>query len=75
MQAGLRTLSSTVNNVLDLHNQPPAQRALIDAGQLLGWAYEFLLPLAHQARVEIQIVNQLAGVRFRPTATCSSRYY
>ncbi|MGA7967787.1 MAG: HAMP domain-containing sensor histidine kinase [Terriglobales bacterium] len=63
VQAGLRTLSSTVNNVLDLHNQPPAERALIDAGELLGWAYEFLLPLAHQARVEIQIVNQLAGVR------------
>ncbi|MGA9354192.1 MAG: ATP-binding protein [Terriglobales bacterium] len=62
VQAGLRTLSSTVNNVLDLHNQPPAERTQIDVGQLLGWAYDFLLPLAHQARVEIQIVNQLAGV-------------
>ncbi|MFZ3266617.1 MAG: ATP-binding protein [Terriglobales bacterium] len=62
VQAGLRTLSATVNNVLDLHNQPLSERARIDAGDLLGWAYDFLLPLAHQARVEIQVINGLAGV-------------
>ncbi|MFZ0481427.1 MAG: HAMP domain-containing sensor histidine kinase [Terriglobales bacterium] len=62
LQAGLRSLSSTVNNVLDLHNEPPPERASIDAGELLGWAYDFLLPLAHQARVELQIVNGLCGV-------------
>ena len=62
VQAGLRTLSSTVNNVLDLHNGPPGERARIDAGELLGWAYDFLMPLAHQARVEIQVINELAGV-------------
>ena len=62
VQAGLRTLSSTVNNVLDLHNEPPPERARIDAGELLGWAHDFLKPLAHQARVEIQVVNGLAGV-------------
>jgi two-component system, sensor histidine kinase FlrB len=62
VQAGLRALSSTVNNVLDLHNEPPPERARIDAGELLGWAYDFLLPLAHQARVEIQVVNGLRGV-------------
>jgi len=63
VQAGLRSLSSTVNNVLDLHNEPPPERASIDAGELLGWAYDFLLPLAHQARVELQVINGLAGVR------------
>lgn len=62
VQAGLRSLSSTVNNVLDLHNEPPPERAAMDAGELLGWAYDFLLPLAHQARVELQIVNGLCGV-------------
>ncbi len=62
VQAGLRSLSSTVNNVLDLHNEPPPERATMDAGELLGWAYDFLLPLAHQARVELQIVNGLCGV-------------
>jgi two-component system sensor histidine kinase FlrB len=62
VQAGLRTLSSTVNNVLDLHNDPSPESARIDAGELLGWAYDFLMPLAHQARVEIQVINGLAGV-------------
>jgi len=62
VQAGLRALSSTVNNVLDLHNEPPAERASMDAGGLLDWAYEFLLPLAHQAGVEMQVINGLGGV-------------
>jgi signal transduction histidine kinase len=62
VQAGLRTLSATVNNVLHLHNTPQPECAPIDAGQVLDWAYEFLLPLARQARVELQIVNGLRGV-------------
>lgn len=63
VQAGLRTLSATVNNVLHLHNVPPPERAEMDMGQLLDWAYEFLLPLAKQARVELEVVNGLRGVR------------
>jgi signal transduction histidine kinase len=35
---------------------------LIDAGELLKWAYDFLLPLARQARVEMQLINDLDGV-------------
>jgi two-component system sensor histidine kinase FlrB len=62
VQAGLRTLSATVNNVLHLHNAPQPELAPTDAGQLLDWAYDFLLPLAKQARVEMQIVNGLRGV-------------
>jgi len=62
VQAGLRTLSATVNNVLHLHNTPQPECAPADAGQVLDWAYEFLLPLARQARVELQIVNGLRGV-------------
>ncbi len=62
VQAGLRTLSSTVNNVLHLHNTPQPELAPTDAGQLLDWAYDFLLPLAKQARVEMQIINGLRGV-------------
>jgi signal transduction histidine kinase len=62
VQAGLRTLSATVNNVLHLHNTPQPECAPTDAGQVLDWAYEFLLPLARQARVELQIVNGLRGV-------------
>jgi two-component system sensor histidine kinase FlrB len=62
VQAGLRTLSATVNNVLHLHNTPQPKFALTDVGQLLDWAYDFLLPLAKQARVEMQVINGLNGV-------------
>ncbi len=62
VQAGLRTLSATVNNVLHLHNTPEPELRPTDAGQLLDWAYDFLLPLARQARVELQVINGLHGV-------------
>ena len=65
VQAGLRTLSATVNNVLHLHNTPQPELAPTDAGQLLDWAYNFLLPLAKQARVEMQIINGLNGITIR----------
>lgn len=61
VQAGLRTLSATVNNVLHLHNTPEPELASCDMGQLLDWAYDFLLPLAKQARVELQVINGLIG--------------
>lgn len=62
VQAGLRTLSATVNNVLHLHNTTQPECSPIDAGQVLDWAYEFLLPLARQARVSLQTLNGLRGV-------------
>jgi len=62
VQAGQRTLSATVNNVLHLHNTPQPEFAPTDAGQVLDWAYDFLLPLAKQARVEMQIINGLKGI-------------
>ncbi|MFY9907795.1 MAG: ATP-binding protein [Terriglobales bacterium] len=64
VQAGLRTLSATVNNVLQLHNpSPPASTGTVtDAGELLDWAHDFLLPLAKQARVEMQVINGLHGI-------------
>ena len=64
VQAGLRTLSATVNNVLQLHHPPQSGRAatFTDAGELLDWAHDFLLPLAKQARVEMQVINELHGI-------------
>jgi len=64
VQAGLRTLAATVNNVLHFHSLPAPQRALIDLGQLLDWAGGFLVPMARQARVEICLRNHLHGVWF-----------
>lgn len=65
VQAGLRTLSATVNNVLHLYNTPPPEAADMDLGQLLDWAYGFLLPLGKQARVQLHLANGLHGVAIR----------
>jgi two-component system sensor histidine kinase FlrB len=62
VQAGLRMLSATVNNVLHLHSAPALELDAVDAGQILEWAHSFLLPLAKQARVELELVNGLKGV-------------
>lgn len=62
VQAGLRMLSATVNNVLHVHNASPPELTPINVGQLLDWAYDFLLPLAKQARVELQVINGIEGI-------------
>jgi signal transduction histidine kinase len=64
VQAGLRILGATVNNVLHFHSAPPPQRARVDLGRLVDWAGEFLAPLARQARVELCLHNRLQGVWF-----------
>jgi two-component system sensor histidine kinase FlrB len=65
MQAGLRTLSATVNNVLHLYNTPLPESSEMDVGQLIDWAHDFLLPLARQAQVGLQADNGLRGVMIR----------
>jgi len=62
VQAGLRTLAATVNNVLHFHSLPEPQRAPVDLGQLFDWVREFFAPVARRARIEMSVHNQLAGV-------------
>jgi len=62
VQAGLRTLAATVNNVLHFHSLPEPERAPVDLGQLLDWARDFFVPLARQTRIELSLHNRLAGV-------------
>jgi signal transduction histidine kinase len=62
VQAGLRTLAATVNNVLHFHSLPAPERMPIDLGPLLDWAGGFLVPMARQARVELCVRNRLHGV-------------
>jgi signal transduction histidine kinase len=64
VQAGLRTLAATVNNVLHFHSLPAPERVPTDLGRLLDWAGGFLVPMAHQARVELCLRNRLQGVWF-----------
>jgi two-component system sensor histidine kinase FlrB len=54
MQAGLRSLAATVNNVLHFHSQPPAQLLRIDLGRLVTQSVEFLRPLARQKGMHIE---------------------
>jgi two-component system, sensor histidine kinase FlrB len=63
LQAGLRTMAATVNNVLQFHSQPQPRFAPVDLGQLLRWLEQFLRPLAQRAGVSIQLASALDGVR------------
>ncbi len=60
MQAGLRALSATVNNVLHFHSAGPPQFVPIDLVRLLGATIEFLQPLALQRGM---------GIAFSPGAS------
>lgn len=62
LQAGLRALAATVNNVLQFHGQPP-ELAPADLGHLLASFAEFLGPLAEQAKVRLELAHHLDGVR------------
>lgn len=62
IQAGLRSLSATVNNVLQFHSATKAEMAAIDLGEFLDNLREFLQPVAEQAGVDIQVRHELGGV-------------
>jgi two-component system sensor histidine kinase FlrB len=62
VQAGLRTLAATVNNVLHFHSLPELQRAPLDLGQLLEWARAFFSPLARQSGITLSLQNGLSGI-------------
>lgn len=64
IQAGLRTLSATVNNVLNLHSNT-AEFVGTDMAELLHWTTEFLRPLAEQSGIQLQLLNELHGVTVR----------
>jgi signal transduction histidine kinase len=55
LRAGLRILSTTVNNVLQFHTEPRLITAPVDIGQLLQSVRGFLEPLAQQAKVSLDL--------------------
>jgi signal transduction histidine kinase len=59
VQAGLRTLAATVNNVLQFHSQPLAELVAVDLCRLIGQTVDFLRPLARQRDLRIEW-NKLA---------------
>jgi two-component system, sensor histidine kinase FlrB len=62
LQAGLRGLSATVNNVLQFHSQPGAQMLPTEIDRLLGETVDFLLPLARQRGQLIKIENGIGRI-------------
>ena len=57
LQAGLRSLSATVNNVLQFHSQPGAELLPVSLDRLLRETAAFLGPLARQRGLDIRIEN------------------
>jgi signal transduction histidine kinase len=55
VQAGLRSLAATVNNVLHFHSQPPANLLPVDLVRVVEETVEFLRPLARQRGMRIDL--------------------
>jgi two-component system sensor histidine kinase FlrB len=62
LQAGLRTLAATVNNVLHFHSQPAPGLVPTDLGRWLRSTHDFLRPLAQRAQVRMELRQELDGV-------------
>jgi two-component system, sensor histidine kinase FlrB len=61
VQAGLRTLAATVNNVLHFHSPEPAL-ATVDLGELLEWSRDFFVPLMRQSQIKLRLSHSLRNV-------------
>jgi signal transduction histidine kinase len=55
LRAGLRTLSATVNNVLQFHSEPRSEHAPVNIVSLLRETVEFLRPLAWQRGMRLEL--------------------
>ena len=62
LQAGLRALSATVNNVLQFHSQPSTALLPTDLDRLICETMDFLTPLARQRGQQIRIDNSIGKV-------------
>lgn len=65
LQAGLRSLAATVNNVLQFHSPAPPQFAPVEAARLLEWFLDFCGPLARQSGVTLSMQNRARDVWLR----------
>jgi len=55
LQAGLRTLSATVNNVLQFHSRPAVAMVSLNIARLLRETADFLEPLARQKGLALRL--------------------
>jgi len=59
LQAGLRSLSATVNNVLEFHGSAVPQLLPIELDRVLGDTIDFLRPVARQRGQRIEFYNAI----------------
>jgi len=62
IQAGLRTLAATVNNVLQFHSQPCPEPIPTHLDRLLRETLDFLGPLARQRGMQVCLENRAGNV-------------
>ena len=62
LQAGLRSLASTVNNVLQFHAKAGVQLSPVDLERLLNEITEFLQPVAKQRGQQIKFQNAIGKI-------------
>ena len=69
LRAGLRSLSATVNNVLQFHAQDNIQLLPVDIDRLLREVSEFLLPVARQRGQQIKYETAIGSVTIHADAS------
>lgn len=70
VQAGLRTLAATVNNVLHFYRVPRPNFAPVDVGELLEWARTFCAPVARQSGVTLSSQHEVSGILIEGDRHC-----
>jgi two-component system sensor histidine kinase FlrB len=68
LQAGIRSLSATVNNVLQIHSLGTLSLSVVKLEQILKDAVEFARPLIEQAGLTLTLLGDLTEVRVEADA-------
>jgi len=63
LQAGLRGLAATVNNVLSFHSEPSPVLSPTNLERLLRDTTEFLKPLAQQRSMQVTLISRIGEIR------------
>jgi two-component system sensor histidine kinase FlrB len=63
LQAGVRSISATVSNVLRFHTPDAASMRSLELASVLKNSVEFVLPLARQRKVSIRLEQNLDGAQ------------
>src|SRR3954453_3810864 len=70
VQAGLRGLAATVNNVLQFHSPSRPDFSSVEVEELMEWVLLFCVPLARQSGVTLSLQNRAAAMALRGDRHC-----